>query len=338
MNRTLVSFVIITGGERNHNLSRLCNDLAADDLLPKEIIVVGDVSRAELGNSIIAVHRPDLASTGSICAMRNVAAAKSVGRTLVFLEDDVIVPNNWFSAIEPFLARISKGEVNLGGCRIVGPNGRRWYDWAWASRKNRLCPPMVLPYNYQSSNGYVSGCCMLMNRVVWQNVLFDETIKDHQREDVDFFHRAIDAGFIPRIFPYATIIHEMLPAGRMTKHDPGGGSDSFAKAIYAYRCGDIKKAQPLLESASSSIETIQLHYFRGLFSLFLHEYTAAIGHFESANQLDSLQNPGLSSQIFYRKGVAHLGLKESNKAKEAFTKVIEIFDDHPFARYRLNRL
>src|SRR5262249_1639682 len=128
---------------------------------------------------------------------------------------------------------------------------RRWYDWSWASRLDPLCPPRLLDYRESSPNAYISGAFMAIRRRVFSAVRFDERRMNHERDDVDFCHRAIDAGFTIGIVPEATAIHHLEASGRSTA-DPGSGSAAYADGIALLRIERYAEALDRFREAAPS--------------------------------------------------------------------------------------
>ena len=229
--RTIPAFVIISGGARPASIARLLSSLATAGCPPSsEVLIVGRFD-GPIPPGVRMLAASDLATEAAICAMRNQGIDATSGDPVVLLDDDVEFTPGWWAAMA---ASGATERFDIAGCRCLTPAGRRWYDWAWASREDPVCPPRLLDYKETSANAYVSGCFMMIRRRVLGAVRFDEQRMNHERDDVDFCHRAIDAGFTIGIIPAATVIHHLDPAGRSAS-DPASGSEAFAEGITLLR-------------------------------------------------------------------------------------------------------
>lgn len=235
---TLISFVIPTGGQRGQSLKSLIDVIARFDEFKVEIIPVGNTSGLSDSQICKPVEVPELARDGEICKMRNLGGSASKGEILVFLDDDAEMPLQWQTLIKHLFEKILSEQIDIGSCRITGPNGRRWYDWNWASRKDIDCPSMLLPYSQTDENLYISGCCMIMRRNVWEQIRFDENRLNHQHDDVSFCHKAHEHGYKFGNETRAIIKHLLLPSGR-NPDDPASGAGNFPEMIYLYRSGNL---------------------------------------------------------------------------------------------------
>lgn len=338
MTRTVrISFVISTSGRRRDTVQRLYQTIRDSIPDPKEIVLVGAVGDVA-DPAVKAVDARQDALAGRICTMRNLGGEASAGEILTFLDDDVEIDESWYPAARPLLVRLRSGTADIGNCRIIGPNGKRWFDWCWASREDPDCPPMLLPYGLVHPNLYVSGCCMIMRRDVWSSVLFDEKLLNHQHDDVDFCHRCTDAGYRFSSQPSATLTHLLEPAGR-NPEDPASGPDEFSVAVHKYREGSPRDALELLEKAEGKVQQGVYHYYKGLFLLFLRDIPAAEKHLLIAQEeLDANTHRALCGQVRYRLGLVALMRKATQESERMFRAALELVPEHPFARARLRRL
>ena len=334
----LVTFVILTGGHRTETVTRLCSSISRQSL-DCETIVVGEISRLKESTRTKLLAAADLAKEGKISHMRNVAARQAQGNILAFLDDDLELDDSWFRNMESFFSRIIDREIDGGSSRLVGPNGKRWYDWNWASRINPKCPTLLLPYGTHSKNTYFSGCCMIMRRDVWEDVPYDENLGYYLQEDIQFCHRAIDAGYSFSCQFSAEALHLLLPSGR-----PQGEGDMgqyyFNQSIYQYRCGNPLKAITLLEKARSLGLADEIwHYYKGWYSFLQGRNELSINNFKLClESLASSENQGLVAQTNYRLGLALLKNKNEKGALECFQNTLKIFPDHPMALGRKARI
>ena len=179
---------------------------------------------------------------------------------------------------------------------------------------------------------------MIIARRVWDAVRFDELRLNHQHDDVDFCHRAIDAGFKFKFCRNAVVTHLMLPAGR-NPEDPASGTDAFAEVIHQYRNGTVAVALEALQGLQSEIDAARFNYYSGLFHFCLRNFNRATASFEAALQaLDMNIDRALAAMAYYRLGLIYNILKKNNLALEKYDNVLGIMPDHPFARLRIRLL
>jgi tetratricopeptide (TPR) repeat protein len=254
----MISFVVVSGGARPERVVRLVESLREQEgLPPAEFIVVGRHD-GDLPDDARLLPAEKEAETAAICRMRNLGIGAAFGDPVVLLDDDMEFPPGWWEAMAP-----SVGRFDLTGCRVVTPAGNRWYDWAWASRTDPACPPRMIGYDEIVDGVYISGCFMMIARPVFAKLLFDEARMNHQKDDVDFCHRAVDAGFTIGIVPGATAIHHLDPAGRSAA-DPAAGPEAFSQGIHLFRLKRYDEALPLLEKGEDPDNPVPARYHRGL--------------------------------------------------------------------------
>ncbi len=329
-----ISFLIISGGKRDVSLKRLLKSIEAQRISGYETIVIGRMDRRNTPANVKFIDAPELADKADICKMRNMALESSSNPIAVLMDDDVELEPGWYSALKKYL---DDDRWDIAGCRVLGPSGERWYDWNWASRTDPLCPPRTLEYGEQNDGLYISGCLMIIRRRVLKKIRFDENLLNHQRDDVDFCHRAIDAGFHFASFPEAVAIHHMEPAGR-SKDDPGAGSDSFSEAIYLFRKGEHKKALELFRKQPSSTKVL---YHIALTLKGLEKCDEACIAFE--NLLKRADRKNMDDRRFYYSGSFHMGaLKEKERkpeeAQRYYREALKGFPEHKEAAEGLERV
>jgi len=330
--RPAYSAIVVTGGRRPAALRALTRRLLAQGQA-WEVIIAGDWE-AGAPRGLKVLPYPAEARAGAIGFLRNQGAEAARGGVLVFLDDDMELTPAWEAHAPGLLGELGAGRAELGTCRVLGPNGRRWYDWSWASRSCPDAPPMLLPYGVRDRNGYLSGCCILARRDAWGAVRFREDLGYYEREDVDFSHRAQEAGQRIRVDPRAAVRHLLLPGGRRA-----GETDPLPQIQFLYRSGRLEEARRLLEARGEGLAPFVRGYTRGLFALFAGEAALARAALEGAlgGGADAA-GAGARAQCHYRLGQAWLKLGCRREARGAFEAALALVPDHPFARFRLERL
>lgn len=200
-----ISFCVISGGHRPDMMEALIQSIEAQRIPAYEILVCGKYKHDP---RIDYLPTPELAETAAVCKMRNLNAARARYDTIIILDDDVTFAPDWWKNMQ------RHSNFDLAGCRGLDPLGNRWWDYQTIERGNPLASPELLDYAAQDPGSYISGYFMMMRRDVWEAVKFDETRRNYQHDDVDFCHRAKDAGFSLSVFPDAVVTHHVDPRGR----------------------------------------------------------------------------------------------------------------------------
>lgn len=192
------SFVIIAYNEENNIALCIKSILQQKDLGGDyEIIMVDDGSHDKTpdiikwfmnGNKNIKLVR-DGKNHGRGYG-RYVGARKAKGSYVAMVDADTILPKSWLSTC---IKHINKYDV-VGG--IAVPDG----DVAYVYRRFHLKPKAVM-----GSVG-VTGCNGLYKHRVFKKVTFDKNLRDG--EDVDFNHRATDAGVSTFCIPGLSVDHQ----------------------------------------------------------------------------------------------------------------------------------
>ncbi len=230
-----------------------------------EILIVGRHD-GDTPEGALLIKAEEDAKRAAICHMRNLGARSAKGDSVIFLDDDASFTDGWYESI-----RDKIDLFDITGCRVVTPSGERWYDWNWASRTDPECPTRMTNYEEKSDNAYISGCFMMVKKAVFDSVKFNEELVNHQRDDVDFCHRSIDAGFSIGMIPEATLIHHLDPAGRSDK-DPASGSTRFSEGVNLYRLGEYQKALDIFDT----MEGLNALYHKGLSLMELGKFNEAL--------------------------------------------------------------
>ncbi|VAX23182.1 hypothetical protein MNBD_NITROSPINAE02-1813 [hydrothermal vent metagenome] len=327
------SFIIISGGQRPASVTRLINSIRAQRMTDYEIILVGRAN-GELAPNVQIVDEPKLADNARICRMRNIGIEKAGGDIVVLLDDDVELSTGWYGAIA---GRLAEPGWDIAGCKTLGPSGERWYDWCWASRVDPHCPPRLLKYGERSDNLYISGCLMIIRKKVFDKLKFDENLANHMRDDVDFCHRAIDAGSVIVCWPEAEAIHHLEPAGR-NEADPASGEELYTRAIHLLRKKEYGAALEMFLLQSPAPKVL---YHAALAQKELGQNKEALDTFEeflSEANLDDNEERRL-----YYTAQFHVGrLMEKEgwnvRARQKYKEALSGFPEHKDAREGLQRL
>ena len=154
--------------------------------------------------------------------------------------DFVLLLNNDTAADESLLVELFR-EVDrdpasgLWGPCILDAAGRVWFGgggvslgmgWSWHRGLGAPPPPPSTP---PSSSDYLTGCCLLVARAVFERIGWLDEGYFLYAEDTDYCLRARHAGFRPRYVPAARLTH-------FVSSSSGGAVNPF-KAYHRTRAG-----------------------------------------------------------------------------------------------------
>lgn len=183
--RLEVSFIIPTLNERLHIASTISTIRRNLSNISHEIIVVDNGS--DDGTFEIAMQCADKVfrhETATIGGLRNIGAAESSGRILVFNDADVLISETWQTEFSQLRKSLLSEQVIVGGSLDAPPDDgllfRGWFGPVLAEKSSGLV-------------SYVGTGHMVLSRELFFNCgSFDETLLTG--EDFDFCQRARKVG------------------------------------------------------------------------------------------------------------------------------------------------
>jgi glycosyltransferase involved in cell wall biosynthesis len=132
----------------------------------------------------------------SIAALRNVGAGAAAGSVLVFLDADMVVPNNWLASAKEFF---NKGYEGAMGFVERAPSSAGWVGKTWGER-------LYLKHTEVTNVDFLAGRNIFINRHVFESICgFDEKFKTN--EDKDLILRVLDAGYKAILVPRPIVTH-----------------------------------------------------------------------------------------------------------------------------------
>lgn len=142
----------------------------------------------------------------------NRSAKFAKGDYLFFLNNDTLVREHW---LDPLLAVFGKfADAGLVGSKLLFADGTLqeaggiiWRDGS-ASNYGRSDDPNKPVYNYIREADYISGCAILVPRMLWEQLGgFDEHFAPGYCEDSDLSFRVRAAGRKVYYCPFSVIVH-----------------------------------------------------------------------------------------------------------------------------------
>lgn len=226
--------VVICTKDRPVELRRCLDSLAIQSRLPEELIVV-DAS-ATPAREVVA----DFASVAAErCAVqlipaepglprqRNIGARAATGEVVVYLDDDVVLEEEYLAAIEEVYLRDPDGRIGgVGGAQVPDPTPRLSYlrriwdklflleTYGSGRVKASGAPSYLFTPMGQTDVEFLSGCNMSFRRSVLERFAFDERRKGYAHgEDLEFSFR-VSRHFRLVLTPGARLDHRHAPNGR----------------------------------------------------------------------------------------------------------------------------
>ena len=175
------SFVIITDNQEPEKLKRLIGSIQAQKM-DCEVLVSVDKDK-----------------TGRLGLLRNKGIRQSQGETIISLDDDMILHNDFHSGLVRY-----GNNFDVMSVRILNPDYTRFWDWkGFENGKNWL-----MDYGDTDKRVSLTGGFCILKRYVFNVVQWDESRGFYQEEDVDFTNRLKQAGYFPVMNPFSTVTHD----------------------------------------------------------------------------------------------------------------------------------
>lgn len=192
----------------------LLKSIVKNTHLPYEIIIADDNSTdgtKDIGATVKGVvHVRNVENMGFLLNCNN-AAKYAKGEFIVFLNNDTNVTNSW---LEHLLRPFEDASVGVVGPKVLFKEGLLqeaggivWKD-ASAWNYGRMQNPESPEYNYLKEVDYVSGCCLMIRRSLWEEVGgFDSRYVPAYYEDTDICFEARKHGYKVVYQPASSVIH-----------------------------------------------------------------------------------------------------------------------------------
>lgn len=205
------------------------NKLKVDNQLIKIILVNNDknsnlktqISNINLKTKILIINnQKNLGFAAGInMGIKEVLHDKNVSHILILNNDTIIPPNLLNELIK------ERGDIVAPVIKFKSIDNRWVYDfggrinWVTGRTSHLECNNITIKqYNNERKIDYVSGCCMLVKREVFEKIgLFDERYFFYY-EDTDFCVRAKKEGYRISVCPKIVIFHKLGGSiGRWTR-------------------------------------------------------------------------------------------------------------------------
>jgi len=193
---TGLSFCIPTNGKRPEITKKLIKSIKKQKWqdIKHEIILCGKIENFNNLNGIKIIDRSFEAENRKVAVLRNAAALSASYDTIVFCDDDIVLPDTW---LEDTISFSKTNPWNVLSNKILSPDGTRYWDRAI------LNPHIMVDYDHteEDTNLYQTSCFFMIKKEVFDKVKWDETklvYADRQGEipeDVQYSLDLNKAGF-----------------------------------------------------------------------------------------------------------------------------------------------
>ena len=201
-----ISFCVITNGEKKEKteleIKSIHRTMKSTDV-PYEVIVSGIWNDSE---NIKVISAEEEANTGKISTMRNKAADASQYSSIVFIDDDIVFPEEWASRFVEFS---QNEDWSVLGNKILLPDGGRYWDRATIS------PHQMVEYDHPANDSklYQTGAFWIIRKSVFEKHRWDDNLGFYQpneqgmNEDVEFSFRLKSEGYVLSFDENNTVWH-----------------------------------------------------------------------------------------------------------------------------------
>ena len=210
-----VSIIIPVHDHIDFTVRCLLSIARAKTAVQYEVIIADDASTDETPDVLKGIKSIRyLRSENNKMFLRtcNWAAQSTVGKYLVFLNNDTVVQHNWLDALHQTF--VDFPDAGLAGSKLIYPDGRLqeaggiiWKDgtgrnYGWGD------DPQLPKYNYLRDVDYCSGASIMIPRPVWEQLGgFDEAFAPAYYEDTDLAFQVRQAGYKVYYQPASEVIH-----------------------------------------------------------------------------------------------------------------------------------
>jgi glycosyltransferase involved in cell wall biosynthesis len=193
-----ISFCISTNGKKVEktlkSITSIQQSMQQSTDLDYEIVVCGVVDEFVNIKNILCIDASEDANTGKLARLRNIAAEKTTGDVVVFLDDDILFSKEW---TQKFKKYNDNNSWDVLGNKILLPNGGRYWDRATVQ------PHVMVPYTVEDTdpNLYQTGCFWIVRKATWQTNKWNDDIAFYAErsgginEDVEYSRRLIKNGY-----------------------------------------------------------------------------------------------------------------------------------------------
>ena len=222
--------VVVCTRNRPDDIGVALDSLVGQSLAPTEVLVVDSSDDAATERVVAARSFPFpvryLHSEPGLTHQRNVGVAASSGDVVHFIDDDVVLDDDYLREVVRSFVTGGPDVVGVGGLiASTAPRRPRWW-WraALVDSRRQGCVLssgvniLVTDLAHETDVEWLSGCSMSYRRRVFDELSFDEALQGYAlMEDVDFSYGARRLGRLV-LNPAAGLTHKVSDVGRWDHH------------------------------------------------------------------------------------------------------------------------
>jgi len=249
--------IIVTTKDREKDLIECVRSIAKQIVLPDEVIVVddGNISGAVKDSIQSLLHNSDIKfryfqkDVPGLAESRNLGAQKALGEIVLYLDDDVILSENYITLLKKKWER-NKEDLKLGGIGGIIENLRSisflekiynrifllssFISWDITNVGFQVWDPSIK--NTQKVF-YLSGGISSFRKKLIEKIPFRPLSPGRTAlEDVDFFMRAKNKGYYFIIQPKAKVFHKQSSVNKENDFLIGTKEGYNRKVIFKDNC------------------------------------------------------------------------------------------------------
>ena len=320
-----ISFCIISTGENEGLLTQGIESIQKQNIPKYEILVCG-ISAGR--HNVKLFPKPEWIQRMKLAKVRNYLCEQAKYNIIVLLDEKFLLKPDWYENIR------NADNFDIAGCLMVDLNGNRRFDWAKCSRKNLKEEPSLLDYEEWHPDAFVSGDFMILRRSVWEKIKFDEELIGEQGDDIDFCHRASDAGFSLQVFPETTVIYQDVDLSCLMREKSELVNTLSNQGVNSFRENEFYDAVAFFKAAEEIKPSFVAGYHLGISYWKLGQLDKAeekwqeVANNYEEESFNNTREVNQYAQIFFYLGrAAHLR-KEYEKARGLFQKALKIIPRH----------
>jgi glycosyltransferase involved in cell wall biosynthesis len=181
---------------RPEDLDRCLASVFAGSSVPDEVIVSDDSSNSEPTRLVVAKYPGVLFQEGprrGLGPNRNACIQRAKGSYIIFIDDDVLVPSDFFATAQRLIYSCDSQTIITGYEMNYGGGGR------WQGEVKKVVPQNPDFWGYQHVPIVGDYCAIVINSTIFPSQLFDQALFDENlrygSEEIDIAQHALALGY-----------------------------------------------------------------------------------------------------------------------------------------------
>ncbi|PIZ52021.1 hypothetical protein COY27_01550 [Candidatus Woesearchaeota archaeon CG_4_10_14_0_2_um_filter_33_13] len=196
------SFGIITNGKKMDALAKIIASIRHQNIPNYEIIICGTYGGL-IEEDTKYIHFTENDHRGWITKKKNLICDKAKFENLFVLHDRIVLNPGWFAGMKKY-----GNNFEVLSCKIDHKTIRT-YDWItsrypYKDPRSRQYFGGYLEYSDWDQWIYIDGGAIILKKIVWEKVKWDENLFWNEAEDLKLSHDQTEHGILIRFNPYST--------------------------------------------------------------------------------------------------------------------------------------